>query len=296
MKMLRYLILFLFVAGGVAEAQNDRTAGIGVVLGVEGQYVVIKRILPDSPAAAQQGVHVGGRITAIGQGEEPPVRVHNGELRQAVELIRGVKGTKVRLTLFSAGEDISRARVVSFTRGEIQEFTKWGDGVLLTNGTKAPDIEMSGLTTKASERLSDYGGKIIVLEFWASWCGPCQPRMAELQGFCAKYPEWKTNAVVIAASVDDEADIAAKHVKVKGWDRTHNVWVGTEARKAYHIDAVPTVYVIGKRGKIEAVNPTDIPEAVNGELEAGNPKPEARNPNTEIRRPKEGRDPKSETH
>src|SRR3974390_1433504 len=106
MKMFRYLILFLCLAAGFAEAQNDRTAGIGVVLGVEGEYVVIKRILPDSPAAAQH-VYVGDRITAIGQGEEPPVQVHNGELRQAVELIRGVKGTKVRLTLFSAGEDTS---------------------------------------------------------------------------------------------------------------------------------------------------------------------------------------------
>jgi len=139
--------------------------------------------------------------------------------------------------------------------------------LLLTNGTKAPDIEMVGLGNKKSERLSDYAGKIIVLEFWATWCGPCQPKMADLQRYSGKYPDWKTNVVLIAASVDDSEDIAAKHLTAKGWDRTHNVWVGTHAKRAYHIDAIPTVYVIDRQGKTVAVNPVDIPDIVNHEFQ-----------------------------
>lgn len=240
-------------------------AGIGVELRAEGQNIVVNHILPDTPAAGQKGLHVGDRIVAVAQDQEPAVQVQN--LIQAARSMRGPKGTTVRVTVITAGEDESRARVVSFVRGEIKGF--WGDGVLLTNGTKAPDIEMVGLTNKTSERLSDYAGKIIILEFWASWCGPCQRKMAELQRDAGNFPDWKGKVVLIAASVDDNGDIAAKHSKAKGWDQTHNVWVENRTLRAYHVDGIPTVYVIGRQGEIVAANPKDIPQVVNGELEKG---------------------------
>ena len=177
------------------------------------------------------------------------------------------KGTTVRLTIVSAGEDDSRARVVTFVRGEVKALALWGDGVLLTNGTKAPDIEMVGLGNKKSERLSDYAGKIIVLEFWATWCGPCQPKMADLQRYSGKYPDWKGKVVLIAASVDDNEGAVTKHLKANGWGQTHNVWVRTDAIKACHVDAIPTAYVIDRQSKIVTANPVDIPEIVNHELQ-----------------------------
>ena len=265
--MLKHLTLILCVAAGAAEPPDYETAGIGAQLGLEGLNIVIKRILPDSPAAAKKDLHVGDRITAVAQDKVPAVQIQT--LRQALTLIRGRKGTTVRLTIIPSGEDDSHARVVSFVRGEVKELAMWGDGVLLTNGTKAPDIEMVGLASKTSERLSEYAGKIIVLEFWATWCGPCQPKMAELQRYSGEYPDWKSNVVVIAASVDDNDEIPTKHLKAKGWNRTHNVWVQTHAKRAYHIDGIPTVYVIDRQGKTVAVNPVHIPEVVNHEVQKG---------------------------
>lgn len=263
MKALNCLPLILCLTVSAAQPADDEITGVGVELRVEGQHIVVNRIIPDTPAAAQKDLHVGDRIVAVAQGKQPAVQVQN--LMQTVRSIRGPKGTTVRLTVIPAGEDDSHVRVVSFVRGEVKGL--WGDGFLLATGTKAPDIEMVEVADKASERLSNYAGKITVLEFWATWCGPCQPKMAELQSYRGKYSDWQSNVVLIAASVDESAEIAAKHLKAKGWNQTHNVWVEVPAIRAYHIDAIPTVYVIGRQGKVVAVNPGDLSQVVNHELE-----------------------------
>jgi len=184
-------------------------------------------------------------------------------------LLRGAPGTTIHLTIVAAGEDNSHARVASFVRGELKALARWGDGVLLTNGIKAPDIEMVRLPNGERERLSNHAGKIIVLEFWATWCGPCQPKMVDLQRYPGKYPDWKGKVVLISASVDKSEDIPTKHLQAQGWDQTHNVWVGTDAIKAYHFDAIPTAYVIDRQRKIVAGNPASIPDVVNAQLDDG---------------------------
>jgi thiol-disulfide isomerase/thioredoxin len=180
-------------------------------------------------------------------------------------MIRGPKGTTVRLTIVPAGEDMSRVQVLSFVRGELKAL--WGDGVLLPKGSKAPDIQMVALSNGKPERLSDYEGKIVLLEFWATWCGPCQIKMAELQGYAGKYPAWKDKVVLITASVDDNQDAAIKYLKTKGWNQTHDVWVKTDALKAYRIEGIPAAYVIDRQGRIVAANPEDLPEIVNLEIQ-----------------------------
>jgi thiol-disulfide isomerase/thioredoxin len=115
---------------------------------------------------------------------------------------------------------------------------------------KAPDIEMVVLTNRASEYLSDHAGKIVVLEFWASWCSPCQESMAELQLDLARNPSWKDKVVLIAASVDDTADIAARHIQAIGWNQTHNVWLKAKDIQVYHVGGIPTAYVIDASGTI----------------------------------------------
>ena len=269
MKALRKFVLLLALAASGAEAPVAPTAGVGVILGVKENYITVERILPNSPAAASNTIHGGDRILAVAQDREPAIEVTNGRLADAVRMFRGPIGTTVRLTVVPAGEDNSKARVVSFVRGEIKELSDWGDGVLLPNGTKAPDIEMLGLANGKAERLSDYAGKIIVLEFWATWCGPCQPKMATLQTYSEKFPDWKGQVVLLAASVDEKQDAPAKHVQEKEWNRTHNVWVGREAKRAYHIDGIPTVYLINRQGNIVSTNPKDLPEIVTGEIKRG---------------------------
>jgi tartrate dehydratase beta subunit/fumarate hydratase class I family protein len=89
--------------------------------------------------------------------------------------------------------------------------------------------------------------------------------MAELQSYIDKYPKWKGKVVLISVSGPaDSEDAVIKHLKAKGWNKTHNVRVGVEAMKAYHVNALPTVYVIDQQGKIsDSSHVLDIPTIVN---------------------------------
>ncbi len=104
----------------VLEAPDAPIFGIGVVLRVDGENIIIQEIIPGSPAAAQKDIHVGDRIIAVAQDTGAAVPVHGGKLAQAVALIHGPAGTTVRLTLVSSEEDDSRARVVGFVRAELK--------------------------------------------------------------------------------------------------------------------------------------------------------------------------------
>jgi thiol-disulfide isomerase/thioredoxin len=247
--------------------------GVGLVLGESGSNVVVKRIVADSPAGKQNELHVGDRILSIAGSNSKAVAVQAGkaDLPRAIALLRGVKGSAVRLTFVASDKEDSQSHVITLVRGEVRE--RLAGGRLLTNGMKAPDIAMVTLTNRATEHLSDYAGKIIVLEFWASWCPPCQKSMADLQLVAARYPNWKNKVVLIAASIDDTADIAAKRIQERAWTQTHNVWLGDKDIKTYPVSAIPTAYVIDAKGTIiVSGNPgeelLDIPAIVNQQLDA----------------------------
>jgi peroxiredoxin len=226
--------------------------GVGLILGEEGSNIVVKRIVADSPAGVQNELRVGDRIVSIAESDARavPVQAGKADLPRAIAQLQGTKGSAVRLTFVPSGKDESQTQVITLVRGEVR--SRLSDGRLLTNGMKAPDIELVVLTNRTSEHLSDYAGKIVVLEFWASWCSPCQKSVAELQLDLTRNPNWKDRVVLIAASIDDTPDIAAKHIQAKGWNQTHNVWLKAKDIQSYHVGGIPAAYVIDAKGTIAA--------------------------------------------
>ena len=73
--------------------------GIGAQLKQEGDYIGIERIIAGSACWRQGDLEVGDRIIAVAQGSEEPVDVIGYKVREAVKLIRGKKGSEVRLTV-----------------------------------------------------------------------------------------------------------------------------------------------------------------------------------------------------
>ncbi len=102
-----------------AIGMNLSLFGIGAELRSEDGYCTIQRLLPGGPAIKSQKIKEKDRIVAVAQSNQPPVDVVDMNLSKAVQLIRGTKGTEVRLTLIPAGADSSVRKEVSLIRDEI---------------------------------------------------------------------------------------------------------------------------------------------------------------------------------
>jgi thiol-disulfide isomerase/thioredoxin len=125
----------------------------------------------------------------------------------------------------------------------------------LPGGTMAPEIEFTTLVGEKKMSLSMLRGKVVVLDFWATWCGPCQQPMADLQKIRNGHPDWQDKVAIVPVSIDDTLDLVRKHVDQRGWTNTFNAWAGdggwhSAPAKAFRVTAVPTSYVIDQQGKI----------------------------------------------
>ena len=105
--------------------------------------------------------------------------------------------------------------------------------------------------------LADYRGKYVLVDFWASWCGPCR---AENPAVTKVYNEYKgRNFDILGVSLDNEKS-RAKWVKAIGDD--HLAWTqvsdlkGFEnaAAQRYAVRSIPQNFLVGPDGKIVAVN------------------------------------------
>ena len=102
-------------------AMNLSLFGIGASLQTEDGYIKIHELLPGGPAARSGLLKPGDRIIAVAQAGHEPVDVVNMPLSRAVELIRGPKGTLVKLTVIPAGaSDAALPKVTSLVRDEIK--------------------------------------------------------------------------------------------------------------------------------------------------------------------------------
>ncbi|MGL9723901.1 carboxy terminal-processing peptidase [Sodalis sp. (in: enterobacteria)] len=93
--------------------------GIGAVLQMDDDYTVINSLVPGGPAAKSKAITVGDRVVGVGQTGKPMVDVIGWRLDDVVSLIKGPKGSKVRLEILPAGKG-TKTRIVTVTRERIR--------------------------------------------------------------------------------------------------------------------------------------------------------------------------------
>lgn len=113
------------------EQMSGRFFGIGASLRLEENAIKIGTVITGSPAGKSGQIQIGDIITKVAQGNSEPVDLTGYEVEDAVKLIRGTKGTEVRLTLKKSDGAI---KVVSLIRDEIVQDETFARSVIVDNG------------------------------------------------------------------------------------------------------------------------------------------------------------------
>lgn len=137
-------------------------------------------------------------------------------------------------------------------------------------GKEAPDFTLPVVANAPTEAgshdkmtLSDLRGRAVVLDFWATWCGPCRVEAPIVNKVAARFRD--RGLVTVGVNTSDEESLAAPWVKRNGISFPIVYDEKNQAARAFGVDNLPTLVVISKSGKIVAMR-TGVTD--DSELEA----------------------------
>ena len=110
---------------------------------------------------------------------------------------------------------------------------------------EAPDFTVKRLSDGKEVKLSDFKGKVIELNFWATWCGPCRREIPVLNKMV---DEFKGKEVVFLAVSDENPDVIKKFLKEQEFKYLQTTG---NASQLYRVTGIPTHFVIDRNGMIQ---------------------------------------------
>ncbi len=134
-----------------------------------------------------------------------------------------------------------------------------------TVGGAAPDFKVNPFATKGETvNLSDFKGKVVLLDFWATWCGPCREVMPEVQALHEKYQE---RGLEVMAITQESRDQVIPFARAR--NTTYPLYLDTfgYANKAFRVTAIPTAVVVGRNGAILETIVGSDPQAIRAAVE-----------------------------
>jgi len=124
------------------------------------------------------------------------------------------------------------------------------DSAAMLENKNAPDVKLKGMDDK-QVTLAQFKGQVVILDFWATWCGPCRASLPHLQEL---YEAKKGDGVkVFAVDQQEEKDVVQKFINET--KLTVPVLLDTDAQvgQKYYVSGIPQTVVIGKDGKVKKV-------------------------------------------
>ena len=130
-------------------------------------------------------------------------------------------------------------------------------------GATLRDAPMQGLSGP-SRLLSEFRGKPLVINVWASWCGPCRQEMGSLERLSRRYGG--KQFTVIGISTDDYPDVARAFLKQSGTSFTHFIDTRLLLENMLGADRLPLTLLVDAQGKVlgkyYGAKEWDSPEAI----------------------------------
>jgi thiol-disulfide isomerase/thioredoxin len=167
------------------------------------------------------------------------------------------------------------------------------------SGRQFPDFAATDAVTRERFALSDLRGKVVVVDFWATWCGPC---VREVPNLKRAYSKYKSQGLeIVSISLDTDKRRFQSFVRDKRMTWRHVMEGGgwkTRLAQRYRVNSIPRMYVIGPNGLCiaENVGGRSLDSAIKrglamiGEEEPSPAKRKSKQP------PKPRREPKERSH
>ncbi len=131
---------------------------------------------------------------------------------------------------------------------EVEQISLPGERDVSLVGQRAADFTLKALTGEPVH-LADLRGKIVMLDFWATWCQPCRHELPTIEALSRKYKE--KNVVVLG--INDEDASTARHFLEKNHPDLETLHDGgKKVSRTYGCNAIPTVVVINPEGTVVA--------------------------------------------
>lgn len=118
-------------------------------------------------------------------------------------------------------------------------------------GQPAPDFALKS-STGENLRLSEYRGDVVMINFWATWCGPCRQEMPLLDELYSRYQ--RVGFSLLGVNIDDDSSRAMSMISELGVSFPVLFDTRKEVSKLYDVDAMPVTVLVDREGKVRYVH------------------------------------------
>jgi len=118
-------------------------------------------------------------------------------------------------------------------------------------GTVAADFEVP-LLDGQSFKLSDHADKVVILDFWATWCGPCVRALPQIIETVGAFPPEKV--LLVAINQQEKTQAIRDFLKARGWQVTVALDRDGKIGRKFQVEAIPQTVIVGRGGKIERLH------------------------------------------
>jgi thiol-disulfide isomerase/thioredoxin len=178
------------------------------------------------------------------------------DLRLAMTAVQVSQYSDDEQLALSTAEDMANALRAAKDE-EVQEFAKRLDGVVRRLKLLGNEMKIEGQLLSGGEfDWSKYRGKVVLVDFWATWCGPCRASIPHLKKLYEQYHE--KGFEIVAPSLDRSSEPLVEYVKEQEirWPIIFNGEEPSPTADYYGVMAIPTTILVGSDGRVIAMNPS----------------------------------------
>lgn len=118
-------------------------------------------------------------------------------------------------------------------------------------GKQAPDFALKS-STGENLRLSEYRGEVVMINFWATWCGPCRQEMPLLDDLYSRYE--RVGFVLLGVNIDDEPRRAMQMIDELGVEFPVVFDSTKQVSELYDVSAMPVTVIVDREGNVRHVH------------------------------------------